>query len=173
MKRLSVTIFILAVLVLVWLSLLWLQDSGNLDWGPTRSSLGMLAVGLWAGIGAGLLAALIGMLVLTLGAVGSAPEGYAEGSVRQVQCAHCKAVFHIHDTGHRPIMHVCPNCDSLGVYDGTAPPVGKPPEPEKPERIVQLELQCQRCNHEFSVTDSGRRPMDVTCPACESIGRLA
>ncbi|MGB0652586.1 MAG: hypothetical protein ACPGQL_05250 [Thermoplasmatota archaeon] len=171
-RRTGLTIAIIAGVALLWLFLLSLQETDRIDFGLTSGALERLTLGWWQWLVAILLSLLVALLIFLLTSVDEAPEGYARGSVRQVQCADCKAVFHLHDSGHRPLMHVCPNCKALGVYDGKAAPVGKPPEAKEPEQLIKLGLTCDRCDHGFDVTDTGQRPLQVTCPNCQSSGFL-
>ena len=171
MRRLAVSAVSVAALVLLWLLFLFLHDAGLFEWAWPEAALGAISLTAWLGILAGVSAVVVvGFALLTFGIQGT-PPGLAKASLRQVQCQECKAVFFIRDTGHRPLTHVCPSCRALGVYDGRAPPVGKAPAVQT-ARIAKMDLTCQRCKHRFHVTDTGARPLKVTCPQCRSIGEI-
>ncbi len=171
-RRFGLTTGALSLAMVIALGWLALHDRGRID-SPTAQRLldGMQLDG-WLWLGVILLLTLFIVFGGLLMMVHSAPRGFARGILRQVQCQDCKAVFMIHDTGHRPITHRCPNCSRLGIYDGTAPPVGEPPRPEPPKRIIELGLVCQDCSHEFTVTDTGVRPLTVKCPKCKARGKV-
>ncbi len=171
-RRFSISVVILAALTVVWLFFLWMHDSGRFQWAWPRVALTDLGLQGWLWIGILAILALAAAASLVVFGVPQAPPGFAKGALRQVQCQHCKAVFRIHDTGHRPITHVCPSCQYLGVYDGTAPPVGKPPKPMPPEKIIQLSLTCRNCKHRFKIIDTGLRPLRVECPECTATGHI-
>lgn len=162
----------IAAALLLWLVLLNLHDAGLFEWRWPRESLRVFPLAAWMWVGVGLLIVIVTVTGLIVHGVHQAPADYARGAVRQVQCQDCKAVFFIHDTGHRPITHQCPNCKALGVYDGRAPPVGAPPVPEPPKKVISLDLTCQTCQHGFQVTDTGARPLKVTCPNCQAVGSI-
>lgn len=171
-RRLSAMNISIAAALLLWLVLLNLHDASLFEWRWPRLALDVFPLAAWMWVGVGMLLVIVTTTGLIVHGVHQAPADFARGSVRQVQCQHCKAVFFIHDTGHRPLTHLCPNCKSLGVYDGTAPPVGLPPVPKKADKVVALDLTCQACQHGFRVTDTGARPLTVTCPNCDSIGKI-
>ncbi len=169
-RRLLLTASILVTGFVTWL--FWLGFAGRN--GADGMTARALEIGMerWLWIGVLSMAIIIVATLVILYLVRVAPRGFARGVLRQVQCQDCKAVFMIHDTGHRPITHVCPNCKALGIYDGKAPAVGHPPRPQAPRRIVDLGLSCQQCEHRFHVTDTGARPLRVRCPACRSDGLI-
>jgi Zn finger protein HypA/HybF involved in hydrogenase expression len=169
-RRLMITIGVLGLGTLGWLLFLGLVDNGKIDSNLGTTALENLAIARWLWFGNVAFVITLGFIIYLLYLVKAAPSHFARGIARQVQCQDCKAVFMIHDTGHRPVTHVCPNCQALGVYDGKAPPVGLPPRPETPRRIIDLGLACQTCNHAFNVTDTGARPLQVKCPSCKSHG---
>lgn len=171
-RRLSAMNISIAAALLLWLVLLNLHEAGLFEWTWPREALQVFSLAAWMWVGVGLLVVIVGATGLIVQGVHQAPANFARGSVRQVQCQHCKAVFFVHDTGHRPLTHVCPNCKYLGVYDGTAPPVGAPPVPLPARNVVAVDLMCQSCEHNFRFTDTGARPMDVTCPNCKSVGTI-
>ncbi len=171
-RRLSAMNIALTALLLLWLVMLNLHAASLFEWRWPREALTLFPLAAWMWVGVGLLIVVITSTALIVHGVQQAPTDFARGSVRQVQCQECKAVFFIHDTGHRPLTHICPSCKALGVYDGTAPPVGTPPIPKKPRELVRLDLTCQSCKHGFHVTDTGVRPLRVQCPKCESVGKI-
>ncbi len=171
-RRLSVTTMVLAGGLLAWLLFLFLEDTGRFEWGLPERGLGLMPFSGWMWTTAGLLAVFLGVVGFTTFGVNQAPRGFARGSVRQVQCQDCKAVFFIPDSGKRPLTHLCPSCKALGVYDGEAPPVGTPPTPRPPKEIVELGLTCRTCSHRFMATDTGVRPMRIACPTCKAVGEV-
>lgn len=171
-RRLAITLGVAAVVLTGWLLMLGLQQRGTVDVEAASDALAVFALATWLWIGLFLTIGLLMALGITLNYLHQAPDDLARGYLRQVQCQHCKAVFLLHDTGHRPIQQQCPNCRYLGVYDGTAPPVGRPPRPEPARKIVELELSCKECRHHFPVTDTGARPLRVQCPRCDAKGRV-
>jgi phage FluMu protein Com len=171
-RRISLTAAILAGVTLLWLFFLWLQDAGLWEWFAPRAALGRMPFLGWMWTGAGLFVLLIVVVVLPIFTVPTIAKADHKGRVRQVQCQNCKAVFVLEDTGARPLSHQCPSCKFIGVYTGKAPAVGDAPEPEKPKRIVRLDLTCGNCQHKFPVTDTGTRPLKVTCPDCGAVGNI-
>lgn len=172
LRRLALSAVVAAALLLLWLLFLFLHDAGLFRWSWPEAALGAISMEAWLGILAGVAAVLLaGFAVLSMG-LDRAPQGLARASTRQVQCQDCKAVFFLRDTGHRPLTHQCPSCRALGVYDGCQEPVGKVPEPQPLSRSVRLDLTCRSCHHRFAITDTGARPLKVTCPACRSVGRI-
>lgn len=175
-RRLSVSSLIVSALILGWLFVLWLQErtnqgkGGGVNWGITIDSLDALHFTGWLWAGIGVIAVVMVGLSLTSFGISRAPPGYAQGSMRQVQCQDCKAVFYVHDMGHRPLTHKCPNCKKLGVYDGKSGVVGTPPKVTAAKTVTELKLNCQSCRHKFPVTDTGVRPLNISCPSCEAKG---
>ncbi len=171
-RRFGLTTGILAgamALALAWLAL---QENGRINSPTAQRLLDGMELDGWLWLGVVLLLVTLGLITSLLYLLQVAPRSFVLGILRQIQCQGCKAVFMIHDTGHRPITHRCPNCARLGVYDGTAPPVGEPPRPEPPKRIIELGLVCQQCSHDFTVTDTGVRPLTVKCPRCKARGKV-
>ncbi len=171
-RRLAVTATILAGLMLGFLLWLALEYLGVTTSRITMRALDLWSLSTWLWIAVSLFFVILVMVVGFLFFLREAPKGYARGIMRQVQCQRCKAVFAIHDTGHRPITHICPNCKGLGVYDGTAPPVGVAPRPEPAKKIISLGLACESCDFHFDVTDTGARPLRVKCPSCQAKGQV-
>lgn len=171
-RRLAVSLLVLTLAVAAWLLLLWLDDTGRFGFTWTKAALGFIQWRAWMWIGVLLLVTFVATVVLTLFGVSLVPPGFAKGSMRQVQCGHCKAVFFIHDAGHRPISHRCPNCRYLGLYDGMAEAVGDPQAVIGRRDTVQLALKCRNCSHRFEVTDTGIRPLKVSCPNCKAVGKM-
>lgn len=175
-RRLTLTGLILGTLLTAWLFFLWLHDAGHFQWAWPEAALDRLTFTSWMFIGGGLYVALL--ILLSLPIITTEPtarpgkDGIPAASVRQVQCQHCKAVFNIADRGRRPITRKCPNCKWLGVYDGKTPPIGQPPDPEPVKKVTKLELTCGNCEHKFTVTDTGARPLRVTCPECQAAGAI-
>lgn len=170
-RRLNISVLFIAGLEALLLLFLWLDDAGHFDWVIPTKMLGLMSYVSWSLLFGALFVALIGITALLVYSLPTA-DGKGGGQLRQVQCQDCKAVFHMPDSGRRPLMHNCPNCRSLGVYDGQAPPVGKPPEPEDAKKIIQLGITCETCAHQFKVTDSGVRPLDVRCQECNAVGTI-
>ncbi len=168
-RRLSASILAVAFAVILWLVFLALDDADLFNWGWPSRALGALQLQTWLWIGAGTLAALVGLGAMTVFGIGAQEEHLPS---RQVQCQHCKAVFFMPDNGRRPLMHPCPNCKALGVYDGLAPAVGKPPEVIPESKIVKVNLTCRNCQNRFPVTDTGVRPLRIECPKCKAVGAL-
>lgn len=171
LRRLVVTTLILAGLTVLWTFFLLLHDGGQFTWRFPEVALGWFGIKPWLV----LLFALTFIMVYVVGlltfAIQTAPKGYAAGKMRQVQCQACKAVFFVHDSGHRPLTHECPSCKALGVYDGKHDPVGRPPQLTRPVH-TKVRMTCHVCKHKFSEDDDGRRPMKVTCPSCNSKGQI-
>lgn len=170
-RRLVASALVLSGLLLLWLLFLWLADRGSFVWTWPERGLAWVPYAGWLWIGAGVTAVLLFFVGYVLWQIPLAPDGYAAGSQRQVQCLECRAVFLVHDTGHRPLTHICPNCKSLGVYDGHQPSVGEP-QARRPQQVVELDLTCQQCHRRFQVTDTGMRPMVVHCPECKAVGTI-
>ncbi len=171
-RRLAVTATVLAGAVLGFLLWLALETLEVIDHRVPTRALAWWGLGTWLWLGVSFVFLSLITLVIVVFFLRDAPAGFARGIRRQVQCQRCKAVFDIHDTGHRPITHVCPNCKGLGVYDGTAPPVGLPPKPEPAKKIIALGLACETCDFHFDVTDTGARPLRVKCPKCNAKGQV-
>jgi phage FluMu protein Com len=172
-RRLAATAMVLSVAVVVWLVLLHLQREDLFHWGSTEKALARLAFDTWMWLGVGTILVFAGVVAGTVFGVPAGKTGAASAAVRQVQCQDCKAVFFIEDTGRRPLSHRCPSCKTIGVYDGRAPPVGTLPRPEPAKSLVELSLTCRRCSHAFNVTDTGIRPLQVTCPSCKAVGAVS
>ncbi len=172
MRRLAVTAVFAMALLLAWLLVLYLSSVGHIRWELAASALRQMPLLTWLALGAGAAALFMIIVALSIFGVPEAPPGMARASLRQVQCQHCKAVFQIRDTGHRPLSHECPSCHRLGIYTGDHAPVGEPPEPTPARTVTQLDLTCRRCRHRFDVTDTGARPLKVKCPACGSRGDI-
>ena len=171
MRRLGVTALAVALLLLLWLFFLWLDQTGRFEWSwPTRA-LGAVGFGAWMWMGALVFTLLLRVMAFTLFGVPATPS-VGGTSLRQVQCDNCKAVFFIRDSGARPLSHPCPSCKVLGVYDGTAAPVGAAPKPRMAKQIVQVNLTCRTCSHRFQATDLGVRPMKIACPNCKAVGEI-
>jgi len=173
LQRLAKTTLFLVVALLAWLVFLALHDAGQFEWTWPERGLSWFGMTAWLWTGAALLALMALALAFMSFGINQAPEGFAKGKLRQVQCQDCKAVFFVHDAGNRPLTHLCPNCKALGVYDGMAPPVGVPPKAIPPEKVVALSLTCHACEHRFNVTDSGVRPLKVACPMCDATGTIS
>lgn len=171
-RRLSFTSMLLAGLLLVWLFLLFLHQEGLFEWDASGRALRAMSFLGWMWTGAVLLGVFLGVVGFTTFGVHQGPRATPRSSVRQVQCQDCKAVFFIPDNGKRPLTHLCPNCKALGVYDGESAPVGTPPKPRPPREIIELGLTCRTCSHRFMATDTGVRPMRVTCPKCQAVGEV-
>ncbi len=171
-RRLAVTATLIAVTIMGFLFWFALETAGVVHSRITARALEWWSLTTWLWIAVSLVVVCLVVLVIVVFMVRQAPRGFARGIVRQVQCQRCKAVFDIHDTGHRPITHICPNCKGLGVYDGTAPPVGAPPKPEPAKKIIALGLACETCDYHFDVTDTGARPLRVKCPKCQAKGQV-
>ncbi|HLF16050.1 MAG TPA: hypothetical protein VI796_01275 [Candidatus Thermoplasmatota archaeon] len=171
-RRLSFSFILLACALFAWLILLFLHDSGRFEWGGPKGALGWMPFTGWLWLTAFLSAVLLTVVGLTTFGVTQAPTGFAKGSLRQLQCQDCKAVFFVHDAGQRPLTHVCPNCKCLGVFDGEAAPVGTPPKPRPPKELIELGLTCRTCSHRFMVLDAGVRPMKIACPKCKAVGEV-
>jgi hypothetical protein len=170
-RRLSVSAIVAAFLVLAWLVFLFLHDTGRFKWAWPRAALGQLSMDTWLWVGTGLFVLILAVLGLSLWGVPDNPA-LSRGARRQVQCQGCKAVFFIQDTGKRPITHTCPSCQALGYYDGAQPAIGDPPKAEAPRKMVRLDLTCQRCKHRFTITDTGHRPLNITCKNCHATGEI-
>jgi phage FluMu protein Com len=172
-RRLTVSVLILAAVEALLLFFLWLHNRAFFEWAVPEKMLGWMPFDIWALVFAVLFFAIGGVVAMLVFSIPIASaSGYAKGRLRQVQCQNCKAVFHMADSGERPLMHPCPSCRSLGFYDGQSEPVGKPPEPELAKKIVQLALKCQSCTKNFKFTDSGVRPLEVSCPECSAVGTI-
>lgn len=172
-RRLTISVLIFAAVEALLLFFLWLHNRAFFEWVVPEAMLGWMQFDIWALLFAVLFIAIGGMVTMLVFSIPIASaSGLAKGRLRQVQCQDCKAVFHMADTGERPLMHPCPNCRSMGVYDGQAPPVGRPPKPELAKKVIQLALQCESCAHDFKFTDSGVRPLEVACPECNSSGTI-
>lgn len=171
-RRFAMTTMALFVVLVLWVFFLFLHDTGRFEWTWPEAALGWFSLGAWLWTSLGLSAVMVGFLGFMTFGINEAPPGYAKGKLRQVQCQDCKAVFFVLDAGNRPLTHVCPNCKALGVYDGRAPPVGAPPEAIAPEKLIKLALTCEDCSYKFRVTDTGRRPLQVTCPSCQGTGAI-
>ncbi len=170
MRRLAITVLLLAVAASLWLGLLWLHVKTRLEASLAASALDVMGLGVWTGLIGGLVLAVTLVLGAAVLATDLLPAGWAKGQVRQVQCDECRAVFFIGDTGIRPITHRCPNCRNIGVYDGRADPVGVAPLGSKD--IVKLSLKCRNCAHRFTASDTGFRPLRITCPQCDAVGSM-
>ncbi len=171
-RRLAVTAVIATSAALAFLMWLALEALEVTESRLTTRALDLWSLSTWLWIALGLFFFVLVIIVGVLFLLREAPQGYARGIMRQVQCQRCKAVFDIHDTGHRPITHICPNCQGLGIYDGTAPPVGVAPKPEPAKKIIALGLACETCDFHFDVTDTGARPLRVKCPKCNAKGQV-
>lgn len=171
-RRLTISVMLTAGLIALLLLFLWLHDRGSFTWVVPEKMLGWLSYDVWAVVLGFVFVALVGIIGLLVFSLPIAAGGHAVGRIRQVQCQECKAVFHLTDGGERPLIHNCPSCRSMGIYDGTAPPVGEPPKPEPAKRVVQIGLTCESCAHDFKFTDSGVRPLDIVCPACHTEGTI-
>lgn len=172
MRRLAVTALVFCGVLLLWLIFIGLHDSGRFEWALPRGALGWFGAATWYWLGLATMLAFVAVVTFTSFGVNEAPAGYAQGKLRQVQCQDCKAVFFVHDAGHRPLTHQCPNCKALGIYDGKAPPVGEAPKAEAAKRVVRIGLTCQECAYRFKVTDTGSRPLAVKCPSCQANGSV-
>lgn len=172
LRRLSISVLIVAVVSLLFVMSIAIHDNGWLEWRLPEAALELFPYGAWLWLGIAAMFILVFIVGLVPFGVAQAPEGFTRGAARQVQCQNCKAVFFIHDTGHRPLTHMCPNCKHLGVYDGNAPPVGRPPKPEPPRRIIRMDLECRHCKDRFAVTDTGARPLHVRCDHCGTKGKV-
>ena len=164
---------VLSVAIVLWLILLHLQGEELFDWKYTEDALDRLDFNTWMWIGVGVILVFAGVVAGTVYGVPAGKTGSASASVRQVQCQDCKAVFFIQDNGRRPLTHRCPSCKAIGIYDGRAPPVGALPKPEPVKALVELSLTCRRCSHAFNVTDTGVRPLQVSCPNCKAAGTIS
>lgn len=171
LRRLVVTSLALGGAVFLWTIFLILHDADLFTWRFPSVALGWFGLEAWLVLLLVLSLIIVVVVGLLTFAINVAPQGYAAGKMRQVQCQDCKAVFFCHDSGHRPLTHECPNCKALGVYDGKQPPVGQPPKMTRPVH-EKLRLSCHVCEHRFSLEDDGRRPMKITCPECNSKGQI-
>lgn len=171
-RRLALTTMVLAGVLILWMIFLALHDAGQFEWAWPERALGWFGLAAWTWIGLGVYAIMTFVVGMMMFGVDQTPPGFARGKQRQVQCQDCKAVFMVHDAGNRPLTHLCPNCNALGVYTGDAPPVGNPPKPQEPEKLIQLGLNCHECDHKFKVTDTGKRPLKVSCPNCHAGGAI-
>lgn len=167
-RRLAASALGVGAVVLLWLLFLSLDDAELFEWAWPTAALDGLPLVTWLWFGAGFLAILIGLVTL---AAFSVSLGGGRQPTRQVQCQNCRAVFFMPDNGRRPLTHPCPNCKSLGVYDGKAPAIGHAPE-VRAESLRRLPLTCRGCAHRFSALDTGVRPLSVECPSCKSIGEI-
>lgn len=171
LRRLVVTSLVAAGCVLLWALFLILHDADLFTWALPATALGWFDLLPWMALLLILSLIIVVVVGLLTFAINTAPQGYAAGKMRQVQCQDCKAVFFVHDSGNRPLTQECPNCKALGVYDGKQPPVGTPPKITRPVH-ERVRLSCHVCEHKFSLEDDGRRPLKLTCPNCNSKGQI-
>lgn len=172
-RKLNAVALAAVVLLMVWYLMLRLQITANFEWFLPRNALETMGFVAWGWVILlllGFFALVAGLLVFSIPV--DAESGRAIGGVRQVQCMDCRAVFRITDNGARPLTHSCPSCKAYGVYDGTIPPVGEAPVPQGLREVKKLDLTCRNCAHKFHVTDTGARPLTVSCPDCQSVGTI-
>lgn len=169
MRRLAASALVLGAAVLLWLLFLALDDAGSFEWGWPTDALGVFSLPTWMWIGAGVLVFLLIMVATPIFAMTKTAGG--KTPTRQVQCQDCKAVFFMPDNGRRPLSYPCPSCKALGVYEGTAPPIGKAPIVPQ-QKIARVNLTCRTCQSRFVFTDTGIRPLHVECPSCKSVGLI-
>jgi phage FluMu protein Com len=168
-RRLASSALVLGAATLLWLFFLALDDNGIFDWPWPTKALGALGFTAWMWI-------CFTFLTFLLVAVAAPIYGMTKSAggkvpTRQVQCQDCRAVFFMPDNGRRPLTYPCPSCKALGVYEGTAPPIGQAPIVPA-QKITRLNLTCRTCNKSFIATDTGLRPLHIECPSCKSIGLI-
>jgi len=168
-RRLASSCLVLGGALVVWMVLLALDDAGAFDWAWPTKALRTLPFGAWMWICLGLLAALLVAIAAPI--YGMTKSAGGKVPTRQVQCQDCKAVFFMPDNGRRPLTYPCPSCKALGVYEGTAPPIGQAPVVPA-QRIARINLTCRNCQAKFLATDTGLRPLHVECPSCKAVGLI-
>ncbi len=166
-RRLASSALVLGAAVVLWEVFLALDDQGKFEWRWPTGALHSLPFGAWTWINLSLLAVLLAAVCAPI--YGMTKSAGGRNPTRQVQCQDCKAVFFMPDNGRRPLTYPCPSCKALGVYDGTAPPIGQAPI-VPPQRIVRVSLSCRSCQARFAATDTGVRPLHVECPSCKAVG---
>lgn len=166
-RRLASTALVVGAAVVLWTLFLALDDADKFNWGWPTKALGTLPFVAWVWIDLSLLALLL--VAVSAPIYGMTKSAGGRNPTRQVQCQDCKAVFFMPDNGRRPLTYPCPSCKALGVYDGTAPPIGQAPI-VPPQRIARIALTCRSCQARFVATDTGVRPLHVECPSCKAVG---
>jgi phage FluMu protein Com len=168
-RRLATSALVIGAAVLLWLLFLALDQEGAFEWSWPSDALETLPFIAWMWICFGLLAFLLVAVAAPIYGMSKSPGG--KTPTRQVQCQDCKAVFFMPDNGRRPLTYPCPSCKALGVYDGQAAPIGQAPVVPA-QNIKRVNLTCRSCQTKFLATDTGVRPLHVTCPSCKAVGLL-
>lgn len=166
-RRLATSALVLGAAALLWLLFLALDDAGSFEWPWPTKALGVLSLEAWMWVIMGFILFLLVAVAAPIYAMSKSTK--VKAATRQVQCQDCKAVFFMPDTGRRPLTHPCPSCKALGVYEGTAAPIGKAPIVPK-QNIARINLTCRTCQGKFIATDTGVRPLQVECPSCKAVG---
>ena len=166
-RRLATSALVLGGAVVLWYLFLALDHAGSFDWAWPTKALRQLGFTAWTWICFGLLATLLVAVVAPV--YGMTKSAGGRNPTRQVQCQDCRAVFFMPDNGRRPLTYPCPSCKALGVYEGTAPPIGQAPVVPA-QKIARISLTCRSCQESFVATDTGVRPLHVECPKCKSVG---
>lgn len=157
----------LGAATLLWLFFLVLDDRGAFEWSWPTKALGILGFASWMWICFAFLAFLLVAVAAPI--YGMTKSAGGKNPTRQVQCQDCRAVFFMPDNGRRPLTYPCPSCKALGVYEGTAPPIGQAPVVPA-QRIARINLTCRSCQNRFIATDTGLRPLHIECPSCKQVG---
>ena len=166
-RRLATSALVLGAAVVLWMLFLALDHYGEFEWRWPTGALETLPFTAWTWINLLLLG---GLLVAVCAPIyGMTKSAGGRNPTRQVQCQDCKAVFFMPDNGRRPLTYPCPSCKALGVYEGTAAPIGQAPI-VPPQRIARINLTCRSCQARFPATDTGVRPLHVECPSCKAVG---
>jgi len=105
-----------------------------------------------------------------------APEAAPE-PVRTLtlRCSDCGTIFDVHDTGERPLRHVCPGCGAEGMLRDEAEPAPPTPAVETAPMaapVKRLKLRCGGCKEVFTIEDTGERPLRRPCPYCGRTGEV-
>lgn len=169
MRRLASSALVLGGATLLWLVFLGLDHTGAFEWAWPTNALHKLGLVAWMWICFSFLAFLL--VAVSAPIYGMTKSAGGKNPTRQVQCQDCKAVFFMPDNGRRPLTYPCPSCKALGVYEGTAPPIGQAPVVPA-HKIARIGLTCRNCQTKFTATDTGLRPLHVTCPSCKQVGLI-
>ena len=207
MKRATVRLVagilaLVTVLVLLFSAWIALVIHGDIEFGTGLATL--MDFGVWIVIFAAVLVAIfVVMLFLLFVRPEDAAErrpmeaGAADRAVTEVElaCANCGHVYHVPDTGERPLMTICPECQTENSFEGgdQAPEPAEegyevedeepgevtaeyemvsediPPEATEPEELL---VRCSKCEEVFGVPYTVDRPIYAVCPNCHAKGVL-